>query len=147
MGGHHRGLRGATPRPWRAVISRRLIGLLGAVFAILAASCRRLPAAPEPASSIPAPRPISTAPYQVGAYYFPGWPTLDKWKVLDAFPERTPLLGYYREGDPSVMDWQIKWAVEHGISFFAFDWYWDRGRRQLEHALHDGYFRARFRPT
>jgi hypothetical protein len=65
--------------------------------------------------------------------------------VLDAFPERTPLLGYYREGDPSVMDWQIKWAVEHGISFFAFDWYWDRGRRQLEHALHDGYFRARFR--
>ena len=33
------------------------------------------------------------------------------------------------------MDWQIKWAVEHGISFFAFDWYWDRGRRQLEHAL------------
>src|SRR6185295_6629960 len=58
----------------------------------------------------------------------------------------TPLLGYYREGDPSVMDWQIKWAVEHGISFFAFDWYWDRGRRQLEHALHDGYFRARFRP-
>ena len=51
--------------------------------------------------------------------------------MLDAFPERTPLLGYYREGDPSVMDWQIKWVVEHGISFFAFDWYWDRGRRQL----------------
>ncbi len=106
-----------------------------------AGGCRRRPSPPL----IPAPRPISTAPYQVGAYYFPGWPTLDKWKVLDAFPERTPLLGYYREGDPSVMDWQIKWAVEHGISFFAFDWYWDRGRRQLEHALHDGYFRARFR--
>ena len=124
-----------------------LIGILFAVLAsILAASCGQLPAAPEPASSIPAPRPISTAPYQVGAYYFPGWPTLDKWKVLDAFPERTPLLGYYREGDPTVMDWQIKWAVEHGISFFAFDWYWDRGRRQLEHALHDGYMRARFRP-
>jgi len=65
--------------------------------------------------------------------------------MLAAFPERTPLLGYYREGDPGVMDWQIKWAVEHGISFFAFDWYWDRGRRQLEHALHDGYLHARFR--
>ena len=107
---------------------------------------RGVPAAPGPASSIPAARPISTAPYQVGAYYFPGWRTLDRWKVLDAFPERTPLLGYYREGDPSVMDWQIKWAVEHGISFFAFDWYWDRGRRKLEHALHDGYFRERLRP-
>jgi hypothetical protein len=81
----------------------------------------------------------------VGAYYFPGWPTREKWRVLDAFPEREPLLGYYAEGDPTVMDWQIKWAVEHGVTFFAFDWYWDRGQRQLEHALHDGYLGARFR--
>jgi hypothetical protein len=94
---------------------------------------------------IPAPRPASTGQYEVGAYYFPGWATQEKWKVLDAFPERRPLLGYYAEGDPLVMDWQIKWAVEHGISFFAFDWYWDRGRRQLEHALHQGYLRAPFR--
>ena len=43
------------------------------------------------------------------------------------------------------MVWHIKWAVEHGIGFFAFDWYWDRGQRQLEHALHDGYLKARFR--
>ena len=81
----------------------------------------------------------------MGAYYFPGWPSYAKWQQLDAFPERVPLLGYYREGDPEVMDWQIRWAVEHGISFFAFDWYWDRGQRQLEHALHDGYLRARSR--
>jgi hypothetical protein len=43
--------------------------------------------------------------------------------VFDAFAERMPLLGHYRVGDPRVMDWQIRWAVE------------------LEHALHDGYFR------
>ena len=97
-------------------------------------------------TAVPLPRPVSTGPYQVGAYYFPGWPTRDKWTVLDAFPERMPILGYYAEGDPRVMDWQIKWAVEHGISFFAFDWYWDRGQRQLEHALDLGYLRARFRP-
>ncbi len=95
--------------------------------------------------SIPPPRPISTGEYRVGAYYFPGWPTREKWRQLDAFPERMPLLGYYAEGDPAVMDWQIKWAVEHGLAFFVFDWYWDRGQRQLEHALHDGYLRARFR--
>jgi hypothetical protein len=41
--------------------------------------------------------------------------------VLDTFPERGPLLGYYGEGDPSVMDWQIKWAVEHGITMAIAD--------------------------
>jgi hypothetical protein len=117
-----------------------------AALLAVAAGCGTRAARRDPAGSlVPAPRPVSTGGYLVGAYYFPGWPSLDKWKVLDAFPGRTPLLGYYREGDPVVMDWQIKWAVEHGIAFFAFDWYWDRGRRQLEHALHDGYLRARFR--
>jgi glycosyl transferase family WbsX len=116
--------------------------VLGALA--LVAGCQPLPAEHDPAG-IPRPRPASTGRYQIGAYYFPGWPTKEKWKVLDAFPERRPLLGYYAEGDPTVMDWQIKWAVEHGIGFFAFDWYWDRGQRQLEHALHDGYFKARFR--
>ena len=99
------------------------------------------PAAPR----LPAPRPISTGPYEIGAYYFPGWTGRDKWAQLDPFPGRAPLLGYYREGDPEVMDWHIRWAVEHGIAFFVFDWYWDRGRRQLEHALHGGYLNARFR--
>jgi hypothetical protein len=113
---------------------------------LLAASCHGVPSAPHEAG-IPAPQPVSTGEYLVGAYYFPGWPTQEKWKLLDGFPERMPLLGYYREGDPVVMDWQIKWAVEHGIAFFAFDWYWDRGQRQLEHALHDGYLRARFRSS
>ena len=55
------------------------------------------------------------------------------------------MLGWYREGSPEVADWQIKWAVEHGITFFAYDWYWSKGSRQLEHALHDGYFQARYR--
>ena len=44
-----------------------------------------------------------------------------------------------------MADWHIKWAVEHGITFFVYDWYWSQGARQLEHALHDGYFKARYR--
>jgi len=44
-----------------------------------------------------------------------------------------------------VADWQIKWAVEHGITFFAYDWYWSRGARQLEHGLHDAFLKARYR--
>jgi hypothetical protein len=34
----------------------------------------------------------------------------------------TPLLGIYQSDDnPSVMDWHIKWFLEHGISIFFMD--------------------------
>lgn len=100
---------------------------------------------------IPAPQPAATD-YLVGALYFPGWKTGTHigWKALAPFPERTPLLGYYEEGNPEVCDWEIKWALEHGISFFAYCWYglpWsDKGDNFncLNHAIHDGLFHARF---
>lgn len=93
---------------------------------------------------VPEPVPADTGKYLVGCYYFPGWHTYERWSVLDEFPERKPVLGYYREGDPEVADWHIKWALEHGIGFFIYDWYWDRGRRQLEHALHNGFFKSKY---
>ena len=93
---------------------------------------------------VPQPKPVR-GPYEVGVYYFPGWKTVNQWQPLKRFPERKPVLGWYREGDPEVADWHIKWAVEHGVTFFAYDWYWSKGARQLEHALHDGYFKARYR--
>ena len=144
--GPARGEGGSPDRDARPPGGRHRATALAALLT-LAAGCA--PAVPEVASpddgNIPRPQPVSTGSYQVGVYYFPGWPSREKWQVLAAFPERTPLLGYYREGDPDVMDWQIKWAVEHGISFFAFDWYWDRRQRQIEHALLESYLRARFR--
>jgi hypothetical protein len=33
----------------------------------------------------------------------------------------TPLLGIYRSDDLTVMDWHIKWFLEHGISIFFMD--------------------------
>lgn len=93
---------------------------------------------------VPEPKPVRGA-FEVGAYYFPGWNTAGRWQPVQRFPERRPVLGWYREGDPEVADWQIKWAVEHGITFFAYDWYWSQGNRSLEHGLHDGYFKARYR--
>ncbi len=83
--------------------------------------------------------------YDVGVYYFPGWWNYSRWTVLDAYPERTPLLGYYREGEPAVADWHIKWMAEHGINFMIYDWYWSEGGRSLEHALHNGFFNADLR--
>lgn len=96
------------------------------------------------AGYVPEPAPVR-GPFEVGAYYFPGWKSAGQWHPIRGFPERRPMLGWYREGDPEVADWHIKWAVEHGITFFAYDWYWSQGARQLEHGLHDGYFKARYR--
>ncbi len=93
---------------------------------------------------VPEPKPVR-GKYEVGVYYFPGWKSWSQWFPIARFPERTPVLGWYREGDPEVSDWHIKWAVEHGITFFAYDWYWVQGARQLEHALHDGYLKSRYR--
>lgn len=95
---------------------------------------------------VPEPTPVKSE-YSIGAYYFPGWKegVHSGWPKIMPFPERKPLLGWYREGEPEVADWHIKWAVEHGIEFFAYDWYWCQGKRQLEHALHDGYFNAKYK--
>ncbi len=93
---------------------------------------------------VPEPKPVR-GPYEIGVYYFPGWHTAERWQPLQGFPERRPVLGWYREGDPEVADWQIKWAVEHGITYFVYDWYWSQGARHLEHGLHDAYFKARYR--
>jgi len=95
---------------------------------------------------VPEPQPVHSD-YIVGAYYFPGWKQGVHWgwSAIQPFPERKPVLGWYTEGDPSVADWHIKWAAEHGISFFAYDWYWSGGSRSLEHALHDGYLKSRYR--
>lgn len=109
---------------------------------------RRIVATAKPTVSAqgypPEPKPVR-GKLDVGVYYFPGWRTPGQWAPITRYPERRPVLGWYREGDPSVADWHIKWAAEHGVTFFAYDWYWSDGARQLEHALHEGYFNARYR--
>lgn len=96
------------------------------------------------AAYVPEPKPVR-GKYDVGVYYFPGWQTRSQWQPIERFPERKPVLGWYREGDPEVADWQIKWAVEHGITYFAYDWYWSQGSRSLEHGLHKGYLQSRYK--
>lgn len=95
--------------------------------------------------SVPAPQPVASD-YEIGAFYFPGWNSAVRWDpIRTVVPERKPLLGWYDESNPDVVDWQIKWAVEHGIRFFAVDWYWSAGGRSLEHWL-AAYQRAHYRP-
>ena len=95
------------------------------------------------AGYVPEPRPVNTR-YEIGAFYFPGWETGKRWnQIRTAAPERKPLLGYYDETSPEVIDWQIKWLVENGFSFLLVDWYWNRGSRSHEHWV-KAFDRARY---
>ena len=73
--------------------------------------------------------------------------------LADEWPDRTPLMGYYDEENPEVCDWEIKWALEHGINCFIYCWY-----RNLEnmgkpvtvndlrcgHGIHEALFNAKY---
>lgn len=94
-------------------------------------------------AAVRAPRP-APADMLVGAYYFPGWDRPEHWYCVRANPHVLhPLLGYYRQGDRETADWHIKWALEHGVAFFAFDYYSEGGSQMLEDAL-DALLRSRF---
>ena len=75
----------------------------------------------------------------------PGLPHAGQWQPIRNYPNRKPILGWYDESNPECADWQIKWAVEHGINFFMVDWYWCQGNRHLEHWVHNAYGKARYR--
>ena len=95
-------------------------------------------------SAMPEPQPVKSA-VEITALYYPGTEHRPEWDMIDqTLPEIKPLLGWYDEGNPEVVDWQIKWAVEHGITSFCVDWYWNRGYRRLEHWV-KAFYRARHR--
>ncbi|MBP7936491.1 MAG: glycoside hydrolase family 99-like domain-containing protein [Phycisphaerae bacterium] len=94
---------------------------------------------------VPEPQAVRTG-YDIGVYYFPGWSPdqLVRWRKQADFPERDSLLGWYAEGSPKVADWHIKWAVENGLTFFLYDWYWREGKEELSAGLNAGFLKARY---
>ncbi len=75
---------------------------------------------------------------------------------LHSYPERTPLWGYYDEGNPDVCDWEIKWAAEHGINCFIHCWYRKKDNEgkpvtvsdlRCGHGLHEALFNANYQNT
>lgn len=99
---------------------------------------------------VPAPRPVRAEPLLL-MHYCPLWKegTHYGWEKIEPWPERRPAIGYYDEGTPEVADWQIKYALEHGIEGFIYCWYrvgLDAPiKQQLGHAIHDGLLKARYR--
>lgn len=99
---------------------------------------------PEKSTYVPEPKP-AFGPIEISALYYPGTEQMAEWdQVEQTLPHIKPLLGWYDEGNPEVIDWQIKWAVEHGISSFCVDWYWNRGVQRLDHWV-KGYYQAKYR--
>ncbi len=106
---------------------------------------------------VPEPKP-ATSKYLVCAHYYAAWKKKcallhEGFDDLHDYPERTPLAGYYDEGDPTYADWEIKWALEHGINCFIHCWYRYRDNvgkpikvenLRCAHGLHDGFFNAKY---
>ena len=103
---------------------------------------RKLPCIPDPEPA--------EAPILIGAHHCPLWEAgkPQMWANVLKHPERTPALGFYAQENPEVSDWETKWAVEHGISFFVYCWYrTSQGgpvTMQFGSALHDAFFKSRF---
>lgn len=108
-------------------------------------------------NSVPVPRPATTDRI-VAAHYYAAWKKgaaglHNGFDDLHNFPERTPLCGYYDEEDPNFCDWEIKWALEHGVNCFIYCWYRykqfqgtpvKREHLRCAHSLHEGLFNAKY---
>jgi len=107
---------------------------------------------------VPQPQP-ATPDRIVAAHYYAAWKKgaagiHNGFDDLHDYPERTPLMGYYDEENPEVADWEIKWAVEHGINCFLYCWYRNKENEgkpvtladlRCGHGLHEALFRAKYR--
>jgi hypothetical protein len=80
---------------------------------------------------------------KIGVYYFPGWriaegldPGKMAWDPIKKFPEREPLLGWYLDGEQSVVKQQLQWMAQYKLDYVVYDWYWSRKNKPvLEHTL------------
>lgn len=97
---------------------------------------------PYPADYVPEPKPAvvkgsalvgvqSCNLWREGTAYA-GWEYVYPYRA-----ERKPYLGWYDEGDPEETDWEIKWQVEHGISYEMHCWY-RPSHSAVGHPIKDG---------
>ena len=84
----------------------------------------------------PKPAKVDTGDYIVGCFRCPLWndapdalPGAWSWteREYKRFADRMPALGKYNEDSSEVADWELKWAAEHGISFFVDCWFRKKG--------------------
>jgi len=118
---------------------------------------------------IPEPKPVQPRNgMTVMAVYLPSWGcevapwlvgtsmTFPKSRTLTIGTELHPILGQrypidnagtYNCKDPEIVDWHIKWALEHGINAFMIDWmpFEVNTTGEWSHTVEDGFLRASYR--
>ncbi len=106
---------------------------------------------PEPADYVPKPIKPQKLDYTVGINVCSLWRNGHHrgWDPITPFRDNRLLLGYYDEGIPELADWEIKYMTEHGIDFQMFCWFNSEQNSpicntQLQDALTDGYFKAKY---
>jgi hypothetical protein len=144
---------------WKVVSANELAGVAILADSFPAAEQQPQPATVEVTKSstgvtaqkayVPEPQPVTTQ-ILVGAHNCPLWEAdqPQMWNQVLKHPERTPSLGFYSQENPEVADWETKWAVEHGISFFVYCWYRNgQGGPVKMHfgsAIHDALLKSRY---
>jgi hypothetical protein len=78
---------------------------------------------PQSSASVPKPQPAKTGNYLVGAQSCNLWANQADWQSLNGYSDRQSIMGNYNEAYDVATDWQIKMAVEHGISFMQPCWF------------------------
>lgn len=127
---------------------RQVVAALVLVVAVpVVATAEQPPAVSTAGAAATSPRPARLRA-AVGAYYFDGWAgKSDRWKddpawnrlnppthltkrMLEEFADREPIWGW-RDDSLAVMERQIDLAADHGITFFAFCWYWNKDPQKI----------------
>lgn len=87
--------------------------------------------------------------YLIGTYYFPGWKSnqvgnarKQPWDVLKLYADREPLLGWYEEDAPGVMDRQLQWMRSYGLDYVVFDFMWSADNQPVLPAGINAYLAA-----
>lgn len=101
----------------------------------------------------PEPKKVRHNEYEVGVNVCNMWHEGSHWgwDYISYFKDNMPLIGAYDEGIVEVADWEIRFMVEHGITFQHVCWYCPDPyitspikRSRMDYALRDGFMNARY---
>ncbi|MCD9021677.1 discoidin domain-containing protein [Cohnella silvisoli] len=79
----------------------------------------------EPVDYVPAPVLCASDNHYIGTQRFAGSREGYHlgWEWPYKYPEHDLYMGWFDEGNPEAMDWELKYMAEHGIDFFLECWY------------------------